>query len=84
MKKANETVKNVIYSNNTRVVTIETVVSRADDCEELGNLYFRLSDIYRRLEGTEDATERDALEADRVKIAAEIERYRGYLDGYEG
>ncbi|MBO4931669.1 MAG: hypothetical protein J6I42_05750 [Clostridia bacterium] len=84
MKRITETIKAVTYEKGSRVAVIEQKISRADDCEELGNLYFRLCDIYRRLEETEDATERDALEVDRVKIAAEIERYRGYLEGYEG
>ncbi len=83
MKRITETIRTVTYENGSRVAVIEQKISRADDCEELGNLYFRLCDIYRRLEEAEDAAERDALEADRVKITAEIERYRGYLDGYE-
>lgn len=84
MKRITETIKAVTYEKGSRVAVIEQKISRADDCEELGNLYFRLCDIYRRLEEIENAAERDALEADRVKIAAEIERYRGYLEGYEG
>jgi hypothetical protein len=84
MKRITETIKAITYEKSSRVAVIEQKISRADDCEELGNLYFRLCDIYRRLEKIDDTAERDALEADRVKIAAEIERYRGYLDGYEG
>ena len=84
MKRITETIKAVTYEKGSRVAVIEQKISRADDCEELGNLYFRLCDIYRRLEETDDEAERDGLEADRVKVAAEIERYRGYLDGYDG
>lgn len=82
MKRIMETIKTVTYENGSRVAVIEQKISRADDCEELGNLYFRLCDIYRRLEDVTDENERAALEADRVKIAKEIERYRGYLEGY--
>ena len=44
-----ETVKNVAYGNGTRISTVERVVTRADDAEQLGNLYFRLSGVYRQL-----------------------------------
>lgn len=36
-----ETVKNVAYENGTRISTVERVVTRADDAEQLGNLYRR-------------------------------------------
>ena len=78
-----ETVKNVVYTNGVRVSTVERIVTRANDCEELGNLYFRLSDIYRRLEAEGIADEeRDALNLDLAEILAKIAEYRGYLDGY--
>lgn len=81
--KTTETVKAVTYENGTRISTVERVVTRADDAEQLGNLYFRLSDIYRRLDSCETDTERAALEADKAVILAEIETYAGYLNGYE-
>ena len=78
-----ESVKNVAYGKGVRVATVERTVTFADDCEELGNLYFRLSDISRRLEteGIEEA-EKKNLAADRKEILAKIAEYRGYLDGY--
>ena len=78
-----ETVKNVAYENGTRISTVEKVVTRADDSEQLGNLYFRLSGVYRQLENCTDAAEHDALEADKAVILAEIGTYVGYLNGYE-
>ena len=78
-----ETVKNVAYGNGTRISTVERVVTRADDAEQLGNLYFRLSGVYRQLENCTDAAEHDALEADKAVILAEIGTYVGYLNGYE-
>jgi len=81
--KTTETVKTVTYENGTRISTVERVVTRADDCEQLGNLYFRLSDIYRRLDTCGTDAERAALEADKAVILADIETYAGYLNGYE-
>lgn len=81
--KTTETVKTVTYENGTRISTVERVVTRADDCEQLGNLYFRLSDIYRRLDTCGTDAERAALEADKAVILADIEIYAGYLNGYE-
>ncbi|MBQ7982260.1 MAG: hypothetical protein IJ302_01720 [Clostridia bacterium] len=81
--KTTETVKTVTYENGTRISTVERVVTRADDCEQLGNLYFRLSDIYRRLDACGTDAERAALEADKAVILTEIETYVGYLNGYE-
>lgn len=78
-----ETVKTVAYENGARISTIERVATRADDAEQLGNLYFRLSGVYRQLENCTDAAERDALEADKAVILAEIGTYVGYLNGYE-
>lgn len=79
-----ETIKNVAYGKGVRVSTVERVVTFADDCEELGNLYFRLSDIARRLdaEGIGEA-ERENLTADRKEILVKIAEYRGYLEGYD-
>ena len=81
--KTTETVKTVTYENGTRISTVERVVTRADDAEQLGNLYFRLSDIYRRLDNCTDENERAALETDKAAILAEAETYTGYLNGYE-
>lgn len=81
--KITETVKTVTYEKGTRISTVERVITRADDAEQLGNLYFRLSDIYRRLDNCTDETECTALEADKAAILAEIETYAGYLNGYE-
>ena len=78
-----DTVKTVTYTNGKRVTTIERTVSRADDAEKLGELYYRLSDIYRRKQDSADEDELAALETDRSKIAAQITEYLGYLNGYE-
>ena len=78
-----DTVKTVTYTNGKRVATIERTVSRADDAEKLGELYYRLSDIYRRKQDSTNADELTALETDRSKIAAQITEYLGYLNGYE-
>lgn len=85
--KIAETVKNVTYTNGTRIATVEQTVSRADDAEKLGNLYFRLSDIYRRLDDEGIAeSERLALKLDLGKdlgkVEEEIKEYIGYLEGY--
>ena len=81
--KITETVKAVTYNGGKRVATVERTASRADDAEKLGDLYFRLSDVYRRKQDCADENELAALEADRTKISAEISEYTGYLDGYE-
>lgn len=78
-----ETTKNVTYTNGSRVATIEQVISRADDCAHIGQLYYRLSDIYRRLEMEIPDTERVALEKDLKTVKSEIETYVGYLEGYD-
>lgn len=83
MKKANETVTNVVYANGVRVATLEQVNTRADDCAAVGALYYRLSDIYRRLETDGiDETERTALETDLAQVKAELSVALGYLEGY--
>lgn len=79
----NTEVKSVEYKNCKRIATLTQTVSRADDCEELGNLYFRLSDIYRRLDNCTDETERAALDADKSVMLTDIETYSGYLAGYD-
>lgn len=81
--KITETVKTVTYEKGTRISTVERVITRADDAEQLGNLYFRLSDIYRRLddEGIADS-EKLTLKLDLGKVEEEIKEYIGYLEGY--
>lgn len=76
-------VKSVEYKNRMRIATLTQTVSRADDCEELGNLYFRLSDIYRRLEAEEGADMQTALLADRDAVLLQIQTFTGYLAGYD-
>lgn len=84
MKRGVETVKSIEYTAGRRVATVEQVVSRADDCEEMGNLYFRLSDLYRRLDNLEDGmdNERAALIGDIADVRSRIAEYEGYLRGY--
>lgn len=76
-------VKSVTYVNGRRIATLEETVTRADDCEELGNLYFRLSDIYRRLETETSSDMQSALASDRDTIKTKISAYTGYLAGYD-
>ena len=71
------------YLTGVMCAILDRVVTRADDAEQLGNLYFRLSGVYRQLENCTDAAEHDALEADKAVILAEIGTYVGYLNGYE-
>jgi len=77
-----EMVKNVSYSGGNRTAVVEKVVSRADDAAYLGNLYYRLSDFYRRLEMEITDEERALIQRDLADVLAEITEYRGYLDGY--
>ncbi len=84
MAKKNETVKGVSYNGGQRVAVVEQKVSRADDVAHLGELYFRMSDFYRRLDMEISDEERKLILADLAEVAAEIEEYRGYLDGYGG
>lgn len=77
-----ETVKRVTYENGARVTTVEQVISRSDDCAKLGDLYYRMSDYYHRLDGEISDEERAAIEKDLVDVKAQIEVYSGYLDGY--
>ncbi|MGN1410284.1 MAG: hypothetical protein ACI4XJ_08915 [Eubacteriales bacterium] len=79
----NTEVKSVEYKNSKRVATLTQTVSRADDCEELGNLYFRLSDIYRRLDMETDTDIQTALLSDRDAIITQINTFTEYLAGYD-
>ena len=78
-----ETTKGVVYNAGRRVATIERVCTRSDDCADVGRLYYRLSDIYRRLEGEISEGEREALEADLAQVNSELRTALSYLDGYE-
>lgn len=78
----NETVMNVVYENGARVATVEQVNSRSDDCAEIGNLYYRLSDYYRRLEQGITDEEREAIHRDIAEVKEKIDVYIGYLAGY--
>ena len=81
--KIKETVKSVEYSGVNRVATIEHTISRKNDCEHIGNLYFRIADIYRIIDAA-DTTEEDRALA-RTNLAtlqAELEEYLVYLSGY--
>lgn len=78
-----ETTRNVVYSGGRRVATVERVCNRSDDYAEIGRLYYRLSDIYRQLEGDPDNALRTALEADLETVEAELQTYLGYISGYE-
>lgn len=84
MAKKNEVVKDVSYSGGQRVAVVEQKVSRADDAAYLGGLYYRMSDFYRRLDMEIPEEERALILADLAEVEAEIEEYRGYLDGYGG
>lgn len=77
-----ETIKSVNYSNGSRIATIEQVISRADDCAEIGNLYYRLSDYYRSFELTGTNEEREAILKDIAEVKEKIEIYTSYLAGY--
>lgn len=81
--KKNETIKDIRYDAGSRIATVEQVVTKADDYAEVGNLYFRLSDLYRRLEADIDEGERTALEKDLTAVRLELDKYLGYLEGYD-
>ncbi len=78
-----ETTKNVTYANGSRVATIEQVITRADDYAKMGELYFRLADLWRRLEDDKTTEEeRVYLEKDLEKVQAELAVQEGYVAGY--
>lgn len=78
-----ETIRNISYENGTRVEVVEKVISRADDCAKVGELYFRMSDLYRRLENNEiNADEREVIAKELDEVKDQIWTYTGYLDGY--
>lgn len=77
-----ETIKDISYQNGRRVAMVEQVISRADDCAKMGELYFRMSDLYRRMEDDITEEERAAIAEDLKSIKAEMAVYTGYLEGY--
>lgn len=81
--KPQETVTNVTYQNGKRVSTVTRTETRSDDAEMLGNYYYRLADIYRRLDIETDETALTALNADKNTILGQIEIYKTYLAGYD-
>lgn len=83
MINPNENVANVKYENGMRVSTIIRTETRAEDAESLGNCYFRLADVYRRLEAETDDVVLASLEADKVILLSQIETYKSYLSGYD-
>lgn len=77
-----ETIKKVSYENGTRVAMLEQVISRADDCSKIGELYFRMSDLYRRAEEEITEEERNMIEKELAEVKAQILVYTEYLNGY--
>ena len=82
MRNTKETIKSVNYENGARVAVVEQIISRADDCAEIGNLYYRLSDYYRRLEQDITDEEKEMIRRDIENVKEQIIVYSGYLDGY--
>lgn len=84
MRMTAETTKKVEFAGHQRTATVERVITRADDCAHIGELFFRLSDIYRRLDMAEGVSdiERTELLKELGAVTAEIDEYRGYLGGY--
>ena len=83
MRNIKETIKDITYKNGARVTTVEQVVSRADDCVKLGELYYRMADYYRRIEQDITDEEREIISKDLGEVKAQISVYLGYLEGYE-
>lgn len=77
-----ETIKNISYENGARVTTVEQVISRADDSAKLGDLYYRMSDLYRRADGEINDDERVLIEKELAEVKAQIAVYTEYLNGY--
>ena len=77
-----ETIKNISYENGARVATVEQVISRADDSAKLGDLYYRMSDLYRRADGEITDEEREVIEKELAEVKAQIAVYTEYLNGY--
>ena len=77
-----DTVKSVTYVSGVRVAAIERTVTIADDAEQLGNLYYRLADVCRRIGNTADPDELAALRSDKAVIESGITEYAAYIAGY--
>lgn len=77
-----ETIKNISYENGARVTTVEQVISRADDSAKLGDLYYRMSDLYRRADGEINDDERVLIEKELAEVKEQIAVYTEYLNGY--
>jgi hypothetical protein len=77
-----ETIKNISYENGARVATVEQVISRADDSAKIGELYFRMSDLYRRSDEEITDEEREVIEKELAEVKAQIAVYTEYLNGY--
>lgn len=77
-----ETIKNISYENGARVATVEQVISRADDSAKLGDLYYRMSDLYRRADGEINDDERVLIEKELAEVKEQIALYTEYLNGY--
>lgn len=80
--KKNETIKNIAYEGGNRIATVEQVVTKADDYAEVGNLYYRMADLYRRMDMDISDEERAAVEKDMKLVREELDKYLGYLEGY--
>lgn len=78
-----ESIKDITYKNGARVTTVEKVITKADDCAEIGNLYYRLSDLYHRSNADITDEERAVIEKETAEIKAKIVEFAKYLDGYE-
>ena len=77
-----ETIKNISYENGARVATVEQVISRADDSAKIGELYFRMSDLYRRADEEITDEERAVIEKELAEVKKQIAVYTEYLNGY--
>ena len=64
------------------MATVEQVISRADDSAKLGDLYYRMSDLYRRADGEINDDERVLIEKELAEVKEQIAVYTEYLNGY--
>lgn len=81
--KIKETVKSVEYNGVSRVATVEQTISRTNDCEYIGNLYFRMADAYRVIDNQERTdAEKTQARTNLANLQAELEEYLVYLSGY--
>ena len=80
----NEQVTNVTYEGQNRVETITRTVTKADDADKLGALYYQLGALLRRLQtnSLNDAAKASVNEQITV-IKASITEMAQYLAGYE-